>query len=334
MKRLTQQEFEKRVFDVFGNRLIILGEYKNSRTKIKARCNVCRYIWETNPNTLQNGHGCPLCANNLPKTTEQFKREVYDLVKDEYEILSDYKNTHEKILFKHNTCGEIFKMEPNAFLQGQRCPVERYSKSSKSNIITQGNPNEKNKQLKEICDNEGYEIVKSYTNAQSNLILRHCKCGSIIKPRPYHFLVSGVRCSCETESKGERVIRQWLENNNIIFKEQYRFDDCKGIEKPLPFDFAIFDSTSLICLIEFDGLQHFMPKFGKENYQNTKRNDDIKNNYCNDKNIHLIRIKYNRSTNMKIFGEKIVNELIEKLSNINMTIPSQAYEETLGRCND
>ena len=66
----------------------------------------------------------------------------------------------------------------------------------------------------------------------------------------------------------------------------------------LRFDFAIFndiDKTDLKCLIEYDGKQHFeqIDYFGGENgFLYTQHNDKIKNYYCNDNNIELIRIPY------------------------------------------
>ena len=58
------------------------------------------------------------------KTTEQFIKEVYELVKSEYSILGEYINSHTKILIKHNKCGNEFAMRPDAFLgKGSRCPI-------------------------------------------------------------------------------------------------------------------------------------------------------------------------------------------------------------------
>lgn len=324
-KRMTQKEFEERVKKIHKNDFTVIGKYINSKTKILVRHNICGYEWETNPYSLINGHGCPKCTNHLKGNTAWFKKRVFELVGEEYTVLGEYINNSTKIKIKHNICGNIFEMKPNSFLDsGQRCPKERYIKSSESNRQVQGKPEEKNKIIKDICSKEGYEVIKGYIRSNINLVLMHKECGTIFKVRAYHFIESNVRCTCKTESKGEKVIREWLKENKIKFREQYRFNDCKGKEKRLPFDFAIFNNNELLCLIEFDGLQHFYPKFGVENLKNTQNNDKIKNDYCINNNIHLIRIKYNRSTKYSTFSKKITDELKEKLSNINMTIPSQA----------
>lgn len=325
-KRMTQEEFEERVKKIHKNDFTVIGKYINSNTKILVKHNICGYEWKTNPHSFINGHGCPKCTNKLKGNTEWFKKRVFELVGNEYTVLGEYINNSTKIKMKHNTCGNIFEMRPYSFLNsGQRCPKERYKKSSESNRQVQGKPEEKNKKIGIICEEEGYELIKGYIKSNINLILKHKECGTIFKIKPYHFIEGGVRCTCKTESKGEKVIREWLKKTNFNFKEQYRFNNCKGKEKRLPFDFAILDNDNKVkCLIEFDGLQHFVPKFGIESFKNIKENDSIKNKYCADNNIPLIRIKYNRSTKYSLFSQKIIDELKEKLSDINMTIPSQA----------
>jgi hypothetical protein len=59
-----------------------------------------------------------------------------------------------------------------------------------------------------------------------------------------------------------------------------------------PFDFYI---ESMNLLIEFDGIQHFMPisRFGGETeFEKIKIKDKIKTEYCMKNNIRLVRISY------------------------------------------
>jgi len=64
----------------------------------------------------------------------------------------------------------------------------------------------------------------------------------------------------------------------------------------LPFDFYLLMHN---ILIEFDGKQHFEPiSYGmssekaEKSFLKLKQNDKIKNKYCLDNNINLIRIPY------------------------------------------
>ncbi len=69
-----------------------------------------------------------------------------------------------------------------------------------------------------------------------------------------------MSCGCQNISHGEFYIKTILEENNIKFEPQYKFDNCKNKFK-LPFDFYLPDYN--MC-IEYDGLQHYRPieRFG------------------------------------------------------------------------
>lgn len=104
---------------------------------------------------------------------------------------------------------------------------------------------------------------------------------------------------------GEKKVAEILINMGLIPKEcikarscDYRektFQDCtnQGKEracKPLRFDFYLPEQNTLI---EYDGEPHFVKrgKYG-EGFENRQKNDEIKNQYCKDNNIKLIRIHY------------------------------------------
>jgi very-short-patch-repair endonuclease len=111
--------------------------------------------------------------------------------------------------------------------------------------------------------------------------------------------MNGQGCPICKESKGEILIREYLEKYKINYKSQFKFKDCKHKRK-LPFDFYLPEYK--IC-IEYDGIQHYKPidYFGGESeLNNTKIRDNIKNNYCKNNNINLIRIKYNDNITKKL----------------------------------
>lgn len=68
------------------------------------------------------------------------------------------------------------------------------------------------------------------------------------------------------------------------------FSDCRDIN-PLPFDFYLPNSNQII---EFDGKQHFDQSslFYHTTLSDQKSHDEIKNKYCKDNNIGLLRIPY------------------------------------------
>jgi very-short-patch-repair endonuclease len=111
--------------------------------------------------------------------------------------------------------------------------------------------------------------------------------------------VKGHGCLFCKESKGEKEIRVYLENNKIKHLQQYVFNDCRD-RYPLPFDFYLPNYN--MC-IEFDGRQHFeaVDRWGGLNgLLDQQKKDEIKNKYCLDNNIKLLRIAHN---------ENIINKL-------------------------
>ena len=119
-----------------------------------------------------------------------------------------------------------------------------------------------------------------------------CECGNIVEVSTNDLTSLHTQsCGCLNSSKGEEIIQRLLQQNNIVFERQKRFNSCKD-KKPLPFDFYL---PNYNCLIEYDGIQHFgLGNFwGDKNYYNIiKKHDIIKNNWCKKNNIHLIRIPY------------------------------------------
>lgn len=105
-------------------------------------------------------------------------------------------------------------------------------------------------------------------------------------------------CGCIV-SKNESKIAQMLNDINFKYKEQYTFNDLSSTGRScdrLMFDFAIFNNNILLYLIEYDGIQHFSKKheFRENGYQTTHENDLLKNKYCFEHNIPLIRIPYDQ----------------------------------------
>ena len=95
--------------------------------------------------------------------------------------------------------------------------------------------------------------------------------------------------------KEKTKISLFLEENNIKFDRQHRFDNCK-YKRKLPFDFYLPKYN--IC-VEYDGIQHFESiKYfgGDKKLKYTKINDEIKTKFCNNNKIRLIRIKYNQDS--------------------------------------
>ena len=140
-----------------------------------------------------------------------------------------------------------------------------------------------------------YLVVGEYKDMDTPVKTRH-KCGSVrlIKPED---LLNGYKCSNCTKkiSSGERIISDYLNRKQFRYIPQYKDKRCKD-KLPLPFDFAIMDQNNqLDCIIEYDGQQHFeaVEYFGGEDkFLYNLRHDIIKNSFCENNNIPILRIPY------------------------------------------
>lgn len=92
----------------------------------------------------------------------------------------------------------------------------------------------------------------------------------------------------------ETQVEKYLRENNVPYESQKTFPTCV-YKKPLPFDFYLINDD---VLIECDGVQHtqISSKWFSEEQQ---IRDEIKNNWCKEHDIKLIRIPYKRIANSK-----------------------------------
>lgn len=106
----------------------------------------------------------------------------------------------------------------------------------------------------------------------------------------HHFVV----CRYDPRSSmslGETKVKNILRDLKIDFLAQHRFPNCKNIHT-LPFDFYLPEYRTCI---EYDGQQHYMPvaRFGgEETFELNKLRDEIKDRFCKENKIKLIRIPY------------------------------------------
>lgn len=129
--------------------------------------------------------------------------------------------------------------------------------------------------------------------------LCQCDCGSKPIEVPNNALKNGSKKSCGCiRSTGEEIIRSILEENNIEYAQEYRFDDLKNPKTGhyYRFDFAVFENKKLLYLIEFDGRQHFSGPEASwkktRTLEEIQKADETKNQYCKKHGIILKRIGY------------------------------------------
>lgn len=150
---------------------------------------------------------------------------------------------------------------------------------------------------------------------RSRLWLCQCDCGNIINVQ-HVYLKSGDTTSCGCiRSKGENEIDFLLKENNIVFEREKIFNDLKDTDF-LRFDFAIYnkDKTNLLCLIEFQGEQHWSKSNGFYN-EIIIEHDKIKKNYCEEHHIPLYYFYYKPKAKTQVSKEELFK--IKEIRNYN-----------------
>ncbi len=304
-KTKSHDDFIQQLHSLVGVEYTISGKYVNNRTKLEFTHVYCGYSWETTPDSFVNGgHRCPQCAKCLKKDTQTFQQEIDALSDSSYEVIGEYKTSHNKIAIRHKECGYVWSVMPYTFINGARCPSCRKVEQSKKQMRSE---EDFQREITDIFQNE--YLVDHYKGRHKRVNAKHMLCGYEWNPFASQ-LLAGEGCPRCKESIGERTIRLFLQKDQINFEPQKRFADCKD-KRSLPFDFYLPDYR---LAIEYDGKQHYREYVyfgGEEAFEVRHKHDLLKNQYCEENNINLLRIPYT------IIGDdigKIIQDKIKELS--------------------
>lgn len=280
-QRKSPSRFKKEFNKLVGAEYTLLSNYISMDRKIKVRHNKCNYEYWVKAGSFMQGVRCPKCNGGVKKTPAQFEKEFNQLSKGEYTLLSTYKSSHAKIKVRHNKCNYEYWVEAGSFMQGRRCPKCSHRIKITTDIFK--------KQVYDVVGDE-FTVLGEYQGNHKKILLKHNICNRVVSIRPSDFLLGGQRCKwCyqHSSSHGNDYIARILKKYGIKFTREYKFDGCKDKRK-LPFDFYL---QGLNTCIEYDGKQH-TDKSTIYYSKDVVRHDHIKDKFCKDNGIRLIRIPY------------------------------------------
>ena len=142
------------------------------------------------------------------------------------------------------------------------------------------------------------------TNDRQVIWACQCDCGNRIEVAQGN-LISGNTSSCGClKSYGEAFLQQLLTELNVSYEKQVSFSDLadKGL---LKFDFAIYKNGNIDKLIEFDGPQHYNHE-SKYYSETMVKHDQMKNEYCNNHHLTLLRLTKEDLENKEQLIERIL----------------------------
>lgn len=287
-RKKTQEEYAKEFNKQSKGDYILLSEYKGATKNIVVKHLKCGTVYNVTPTRFREGTRCPNCAiKNRTKTEETFKKELLDLGKGEYELLSNYINSYTSVRLKHKNCGTIYEVRPNDFISGRRCPYCGGGRLRKDWL---------KRKLSSV--NSNVKILGEYKDNKSPIEVACKLCNNVWKPTTSN-LLQGYGCPICNESHGERYIRNYLDKHNIVYEPQKRFNGLKD-KQPLSYDFYLPKQK---VLIEYQGQQHYEAKDyfgGKEQLNKQQYHDKLKREYAQRYGYTLLEPTYKLNTQEKI----------------------------------
>lgn len=301
--KTTKEEFLERL-EISQTDFDVLDEFDGWKKKLSVACKNCNFTGERLPRTILNNGKCPVCnSKRRTRTLEQ----VQELIAPNIKIVSGYKNVTSKV---HCKC-LIDNHEWDAFvynlINGHNCPKCRSRKIAEV--------------LK--CDKSEYDVklsknrndvvcVGEYTTTHENALFKCIKCNRNFYATP-HNVLQGSGCPYCSKSKGEILVKDCLEKNNISYEPQKKFEGLVGIGgRKLSYDFYLPNQN---ILIEFQGRGHYEPVWfhnregltAEEQFIKQQEHDKRKREYAVDNGYKLLEISYQQMKNIP----EIIKEIKE-----------------------
>lgn len=273
----------------------------NSRNKVKMKCGLCGktfYVAYADMKATKKFH----CSDCTKQISAKKRKIPYSQAKEKVESFGLKLLTQENEY--GNSVSPLKMIDEDGYLyqsnfanlnDGVGAGPLRYSPTNPYTIYN----------IQHFCDqnNFGCKLLSDqYINGNS-LLLFQCKCGNKFTTS-WATLQADKKYRCDICSKRkstfEQEVETYLDSINVEFVSQFRINECRNI-LGLVFDIAVLDKDeNILLLIELDGEQHIKPKtFGgisKEKaqieFEQLQIRDEIKNQYCKDNHIPLLRIPY------------------------------------------
>ncbi len=185
---------------------------------------------------------CPKCSiRSRTKSPSEFKKQCYEILSTDYQLLSDYKTSKTKVAVKHTICHKTYYALPSDILQNKtHCPTCSHNKKRtheefllecrRKNLLTE------------------FDVLGKYETSETPIALRHNLCGKEFTVRPY-LLLNGADCPfCRNKSARKTFNIRIKETTNSEYKlideyKNYRtkvsllHKRCTKIIKITPSDF-------------------------------------------------------------------------------------------------
>lgn len=278
----------------FGRLTVLyeLPERKNGKIQWRCRCD-CGNEKDVLSTSLTSGHTQSCGCLQKEKTSAANKRNI-DLVGHRFGrlIVLSRSTTSAKWVCRCD-CGNLVEVTTTHLKTGHTKSCGCLQKDIASEIRGIN----LNGQRFGLLTVEGLDIEKS--TSEKKYWICQCDCGNRMSVSTGDLRSGNTQsCGCSKLSHGEMKIKSLLEEYNIPFEQEKSFSDCvnPSTNRLLRFDFFVNNQY----LIEFDGKQHYEQSPNWEPLEDIQRRDRIKDTWCKEHNITLIRIPYTKLNTLTI----------------------------------
>ncbi len=223
-----QSEFVSRVKELHPDSEV-LGDYINSRTKIKIKCKE-NHIFEIKAGSIQEGYWCNECGKNI-KPHYKFVQEL-DILHPGSKVLEKYSGARTNILFQCEKAHK-WKAKPYKILRGGWCSICANVKKKTHNEFVF--------EIAKLHPNG--EVIDQYINTKTKIRFQ-CENNHIWSAKPTSIL-SGSWCpEC------------WhIRRSKLLFTRQYSYNNFKNNSK-------LKTLPGILYLLEFNDNENIFHKIG------------------------------------------------------------------------
>lgn len=186
LKKKTNADFVKQVFEIVGNEYTFLDSYKGARAKIRVKHNTCGNIYQVTPDNFLRGKRCP--KERLKQRDTMNKKIKQFLSKNGLKLVKPFESTKKSLLVHCNKCNMDFKRSWVALKNYPDCPFCSNKKVSWDTHTFA--------MYVDRVTNGEYKLVSEFKKANLNVKIKHITCNSIYDVMPLNFL-KGDRCPNE-----------------------------------------------------------------------------------------------------------------------------------------
>ena len=331
-KKLTDEEYKRRIYDLYGDDISVLEPYVNQRTKILHRCNIHNFEWMGRTRQMAEGHnGCIYCSSEkrskgLTQNIEKVKEKLKRVCGDEFTLNDDneYLGHNEKMYFTHhlsNGTSHTVYSKPDR-IYNHKCPVcSGLQVCVGFNDIWTTNPN-----LGNLLANpdDGFKYMQ---NSNKHTDFKCPVCGYICKDKSINQVNRDMDVRCPICKDGISYPNKFIFNSLLQIKDKLDFLDREYRPKWCKFELKekirtgvydiYFGINNKEYIIEMDGGFH-EKLHSKEKYytlEDIKYIDSMKDKLAIEHNIEMIRIdcSYDYHDRYKYILRNILNSKLSEI---------------------